>query len=100
MNPTLCNCRQWRGAGELFQSPFALDHGQLLLHCVCLVPCSALSWLFHTIACPPTIDMFLRKVIHNEAIKNDPVEIYGWRVYYLACSACWGGLIFGMDIGR
>ncbi|KAF2150894.1 general substrate transporter [Myriangium duriaei CBS 260.36] len=43
--------------------------------------------------------MFLQRVVHNEAIKNDPPEIYGWRVYFLACSACWGGTLFGMDIG-
>lgn len=43
--------------------------------------------------------MFLSKVVHNEAIRNDPPEIYGWRVYWICASACWGGLIFGMDIG-
>ena len=29
---------------------------------------------------------FLNVIIHNEAIKTDPKEIYGWRVYALACS--------------
>lgn len=28
----------------------------------------------------------LKKVIHNEAMKEDPKEIYGWRVFMLACS--------------
>lgn len=59
----------------------------------------------------------LRKVVHNEAMKNDPPEIYGWRVYALACSvgstssqessmsfanklqACFGGTLFGMETG-
>lgn len=37
--------------------------------------------------------------VRNEAMKEDPPEIYGWRVFALACSACFGGMIFGMDIG-
>jgi hypothetical protein len=28
----------------------------------------------------------LRKLVHNDAIREDPKEIYGWRVYMLACS--------------
>lgn len=40
----------------------------------------------------------LRKIVHNEAMKTDPTEIYGWRVYMLACSACFGGCLFGFDI--
>lgn len=42
---------------------------------------------------------FLQRVVHNDAMKHDPIEIYGWRVYMLACSACFGGMLFGMDIG-
>ncbi|KAJ6113643.1 hypothetical protein N7523_006960 [Penicillium sp. IBT 18751x] len=59
---------------------------------------------------------FLQKIVHNEAMKTDPKEIYGWRVYALACSvgcvlsgsgggflmnsqACCGGMLFGMDSG-
>ncbi|KAL0930380.1 MFS quinate transporter [Colletotrichum truncatum] len=42
---------------------------------------------------------FLQKVVKNDAMKQDPPEIYGWRVYALACSACFGGLIFGIDTG-
>lgn len=28
----------------------------------------------------------LKKIVHNEAMKEDPKEIYGWRVFMLACS--------------
>ncbi|KAF8849899.1 quinate permease [Acephala macrosclerotiorum] len=42
---------------------------------------------------------FLQKVVKNEAMRNDPPEIYGWRVFALACSACFGGMLFGWDIG-
>ncbi|OQD97493.1 hypothetical protein PENSOL_c012G09387 [Penicillium solitum] len=49
----------------------------------------------------------LKKIVHNEAMKEDPKEIYGWRVFMLACSnyranaaqACFGGMLFGMDSG-
>ncbi|KAJ5550620.1 hypothetical protein N7535_001435 [Penicillium sp. DV-2018c] len=41
----------------------------------------------------------LRKVVHNDAMREDPKEIYGWRVFLLACSACFGGMLFGMDSG-
>lgn len=62
----------------------------------------------------------LQKIVHNEAMRTDPKEIYGWRVYALACSvsdtrgsganwpfdlelifeqACFGGMLFGMDSG-
>ncbi|PGH27535.1 hypothetical protein AJ80_00776 [Polytolypa hystricis UAMH7299] len=41
----------------------------------------------------------LKKIIKNDAMKEDPVEIYGWRVYALACSACFGGMLFGFDTG-
>ena len=39
------------------------------------------------------------KIVKNPAAKQDPPQIYGWRVYVLACSACFGGMLFGMDIG-
>lgn len=42
---------------------------------------------------------FLSRVVKNDAMKQDPPEIYGWRVFVLACSACFGGMLFGMDIG-
>ncbi|KAK5172042.1 uncharacterized protein LTR77_003679 [Saxophila tyrrhenica] len=41
----------------------------------------------------------LTLLVHNDAIKTDPKEIYGWRVYALACSACFGGMLFGMETG-
>ncbi|KAJ0335387.1 hypothetical protein COL922a_009315 [Colletotrichum nupharicola] len=41
----------------------------------------------------------IQKIVKNEAMKQDPPEIYGWRVYALAYSACFGGLIFGIDTG-
>ncbi|EXJ56118.1 hypothetical protein A1O7_09049 [Cladophialophora yegresii CBS 114405] len=42
---------------------------------------------------------FLRKVVHNDAVKLDPPEVYNWRVFALAAAACFGGTLFGMDIG-
>lgn len=43
---------------------------------------------------------FLQRVVKNDAMKTDPPEIYGWRVYALAVSACFGGMIFGIDTGE
>ncbi|KAK5449907.1 hypothetical protein LTS15_008480 [Exophiala xenobiotica] len=42
---------------------------------------------------------FIRKIVHNDAVKLDPPEVYNWRVFALACAACFGGTLFGMDIG-
>lgn len=28
----------------------------------------------------------LQKVVRNDAMRSDPPEIYGWRVFALACS--------------
>ncbi|KAK4248997.1 MFS sugar transporter-like protein [Corynascus novoguineensis] len=39
----------------------------------------------------------LQKIVRNEAMASDPPEIYGWRVYLLACSACFGAMSFGWD---
>ncbi|KAK0732362.1 MFS sugar transporter-like protein [Apiosordaria backusii] len=39
----------------------------------------------------------LRRIVRNEAMATDPAEIYGWRVYLLACSACFGAMSFGWD---
>lgn len=36
----------------------------------------------------------LQKIVHNEAMRTDPKEIYGWRVYMLACSV---GPFFNID---
>ncbi|KAH8682967.1 putative quinate permease [Tricladium varicosporioides] len=41
----------------------------------------------------------LQKVVKNEAMKNDPPQIYGWKVFFLSASACFGGMLFGWDIG-
>ena len=41
----------------------------------------------------------LQRVVKNDAMKNDPPEIYGWRVFALTFSACFGGMLFGWDIG-
>ncbi|KAJ8123190.1 hypothetical protein ONZ43_g804 [Nemania bipapillata] len=41
----------------------------------------------------------LKKIVKNEAMKTDPKEIYGWRVFLLACSACFGAASFGWDSG-
>ena len=42
---------------------------------------------------------FLQRIIRNEAMKKDPPEIYGWRVFAIASTACLGGMLFGMDTG-
>ena len=42
---------------------------------------------------------FLMKIVKNDSMKSDPPQIYGWRVFMLAFSACFGGMLFGMDIG-
>ncbi|KAF2202590.1 general substrate transporter [Delitschia confertaspora ATCC 74209] len=42
---------------------------------------------------------FLYRVVKNDSMKQDPPQIYGWRVFLLACSACFGGMLFGFDIG-
>lgn len=42
---------------------------------------------------------FLFKIVKNESMKTDPPEIYGWRSFMMACSACFGGMLFGFDIG-
>ena len=41
----------------------------------------------------------LRYIVRNDAMKVDPPEVYNWRVFALACAACFGGTLFGMDIG-
>ncbi|KAL4760789.1 sugar porter family MFS transporter [Aspergillus foveolatus] len=45
------------------------------------------------------MSFILSKLVHNEAMRTDPREIYGWRVYALACSACFGGMLFGVETG-
>ncbi|KAK8065007.1 MFS quinate transporter [Apiospora hydei] len=41
----------------------------------------------------------LKKIVRNDAMKTDPNEIYGWRVYVLTGSACFGAMSFGWDSG-
>lgn len=41
----------------------------------------------------------LRSIVRNDAMRTDPDEIYGWRVFALACCACFGGMLFGWDTG-
>ncbi|KND93422.1 Quinate permease [Tolypocladium ophioglossoides CBS 100239] len=41
----------------------------------------------------------LRSIVRNDAMRTDPEEIYGWRVFALVCSACFGGMLFGWDTG-
>ncbi|KAH0370491.1 general substrate transporter, partial [Aureobasidium melanogenum] len=41
----------------------------------------------------------LQKIVKNDAMNEDPPEIYGWKVYFLAFSACFGGMLFGVDSG-
>jgi MFS family permease len=45
------------------------------------------------------IPKILRAVIRNDAMKTDPEEIYGWRVFALVFAACFGGMLFGWDTG-
>lgn len=42
---------------------------------------------------------FLQAVIRNDAMKKDPQEIYGWRVFALVFSSCFGGMLFGWETG-
>lgn len=39
----------------------------------------------------------LNTLFFNRPVAHDPPEIYGWRVYLLACSACFGAMSFGWD---
>ncbi|KAJ4366604.1 hypothetical protein N0V95_000105 [Ascochyta clinopodiicola] len=48
---------------------------------------------------PSTGARFIRTIVKNDAVKQDPPEIYGWRAFAMAGSACFGGMLFGFDIG-
>lgn len=48
---------------------------------------------------PSTGAKIIRMIVKNEAVKVDPPEIYGWRAFAMAGSACFGGMLFGFDIG-
>jgi hypothetical protein len=41
----------------------------------------------------------IRMIVKNDAVKTDPSEVYGWRAFAMAGSACFGGMLFGFDIG-
>lgn len=41
----------------------------------------------------------LRSIVRNDAMRNDPEEIYSWQVLALVCSACFGGMLFGWETG-
>lgn len=41
----------------------------------------------------------IRSIVKNDAVKTDPAEVYGWRAFAMAGSACFGGMLFGFDIG-
>ncbi|KKA27750.1 hypothetical protein TD95_001289 [Thielaviopsis punctulata] len=41
----------------------------------------------------------LKKVVRNEAMREDPEEIYSWRIFALVAASCFGGMLFGWDIG-
>lgn len=42
---------------------------------------------------------WIQKIIRNDAVRQDPPEVYNWRVFALAAAACFGGTLFGMDTG-
>lgn len=42
---------------------------------------------------------FLNRVVRNDAMKIDPPEVYNFRIFALALCSCFGGTLFGMDIG-
>lgn len=41
----------------------------------------------------------LRCVVRNDAMRADPDDIYGWRVFALVFASCFGGMLFGWDTG-
>lgn len=41
----------------------------------------------------------IHAIVKNDAVKTDPPEVYGWRAFAMAGSACFGGMLFGFDIG-
>lgn len=41
----------------------------------------------------------LRAIVRNDAMREDPAEIYNGRVLALVCAACFGGMLFGWDTG-
>ncbi|ODA82439.1 hypothetical protein RJ55_00946 [Drechmeria coniospora] len=41
----------------------------------------------------------LRAIVRNDAMRADPDDIYGWRIFALAGASCFGGMLFGWDTG-
>lgn len=41
----------------------------------------------------------LRAVVRNDAMREDPPEIYGWPVYSIVISSCFGAMLFGWETG-
>lgn len=41
----------------------------------------------------------LRTIVRNDAMKQDPEQIYNLRVFTLVWAACFGGMLFGWDTG-
>lgn len=41
----------------------------------------------------------LRCIVRNDAMRHDPDEIYGWRVFALVFASCFGGMLFGWETG-
>jgi hypothetical protein len=50
-------------------------------------------------AAPSAGAKFIRMIVKNDSVKSDPHQIYGWRAFAMAGSACFGGMLFGFDIG-
>ena len=61
------------------------------------------SWIRSSGSLPTAImgvgNRFLHRVVKNDAMKIDPPEIYNPRIFLLALTSCFGGTLFGMDIG-
>ena len=36
---------------------------------------------------------FIRLIVKNDSVKADPHQIYGWRAFAMAGSACFGGYV-------
>ncbi|KAG5923279.1 hypothetical protein E4U53_003577, partial [Claviceps sorghi] len=41
----------------------------------------------------------LRAIVRNDAMRDDPDDIYNGRTVALVCCACFGGMLFGWDTG-
>lgn len=64
-------------------------------------PCSPRSTYLQS---PTAVTMavlarFLRAIVRNDAIKQDPDEVYGWRILSPVLASCFGGMVFGWDTG-